>query len=69
MHKIENEMKCCSATEVQRRRLRREKQPYQLVRYCGFFHDHGGTLAATQLIPMKTLKFKIKKENYLSLYM
>lgn len=68
MNKINNEMRSCSANETQRKRLHREKQPYELVRYCGFFHDHGGTSAATQLIPMKTLKFKIKTENYLSLY-
>lgn len=68
-HKIERKLKNCSSTEVQRMRLRHFLLPYRLVRYCGFFHDHNGTTAATQLISRKVLKFKIQKENYLSLYM
>ncbi|KAM7342814.1 uncharacterized protein ACRADG_010096 isoform 2-T2 [Cochliomyia hominivorax] len=69
MHKIERKLKSCSSSEIQRLRLRRFLLPYRLVRYCGFFHDHNGTTAATQLIATNVLKFKIKKENYLSLYM
>ncbi|XP_065370437.1 uncharacterized protein LOC135962439 [Calliphora vicina] len=69
LHKIEQKLKTCSSTEVQRLRLRRFLLPYRLVRYCGFYHDHHGTTAATQLITTKILKFKINKENYLAMYM
>ncbi|XP_058984876.1 uncharacterized protein LOC131805580 isoform X1 [Musca domestica] len=69
MHKIEHDLKKCSATELQRLRLRREFSDYVRVRYCDFYHDHGGTMAAVQILPQLIYKMKIEKENYLSLYM
>ncbi|XP_075167050.1 uncharacterized protein LOC142239170 [Haematobia irritans] len=69
MHKMESELKNCAATELQRLRLRREFADYKRVRYCDFYHDHGGTAAAVQVLPTRILKMKIEKENYLSLYM
>lgn len=68
-HKIESEIRSCQANKVESVRLRHDLLPYRLVRYCSFLHEHNGTTAAMQLIPTKTLKFKVKKENYLSPYM
>lgn len=69
MHKIDCDLKSCTATEIQRLRLRREYADYKRVRYCDFYHEHGGTTAAVQILPRRILNMKITKENYLALYL
>uniref|UniRef100_A0A1I8Q4T5 Uncharacterized protein n=1 Tax=Stomoxys calcitrans TaxID=35570 RepID=A0A1I8Q4T5_STOCA len=69
MHKMERELKNCATTELQRMRLRRNFADYKVVRYCDFYHDHGGTAAAVQVMPTRIFKMKTQKENYFSLYM
>ncbi|XP_037894509.1 uncharacterized protein LOC119640495 [Glossina fuscipes] len=58
----------CQIDNTKRRSLRRKLEEYRYRRYCSFFHEHNGTTAAEQIMPTKTLIYKINLENYLSQY-
>uniref|UniRef100_A0A1A9ZD62 Uncharacterized protein n=1 Tax=Glossina pallidipes TaxID=7398 RepID=A0A1A9ZD62_GLOPL len=58
----------CQIDNTKRRALRRKLEEYRYRRYCSFFHNHNGTTAAEQIMPTKTLIYKINLENYLSQY-
>uniref|UniRef100_A0A1A9WFY2 Uncharacterized protein n=1 Tax=Glossina brevipalpis TaxID=37001 RepID=A0A1A9WFY2_9MUSC len=58
----------CQIDNAKRRSLWRKLHKYKYRRYCGFFHEHNGTTAAEQIMPTKTLVYKINLENYLSQY-
>lgn len=62
-------VKSCKISESIRMRTWHRLREYKQVRYCKFFHLHNGTTAATPVMPLTTVKFKIRKENYLSRYM
>ncbi|XP_030387530.1 uncharacterized protein LOC115634112 [Scaptodrosophila lebanonensis] len=55
----------CELQVVERFRLRRDIKRFVPARYCGFFHDHGGTTAAREITSRKELRDKIRVENYL----
>uniref|UniRef100_A0A1B0GB11 Uncharacterized protein n=1 Tax=Glossina morsitans morsitans TaxID=37546 RepID=A0A1B0GB11_GLOMM len=58
----------CQIDNTKRRAIRRKLEEYRYRRYCSFFHNHNGTTAAEQIMPTKTLIYKINLENYLSQY-
>ncbi|XP_030567646.1 uncharacterized protein LOC115767482 isoform X1 [Drosophila novamexicana] len=58
-------IKHCSVSVVERYRKRQHIKQFVPARYCGFFHDHNGTTAATESISRKELRAKIRVENYL----
>ncbi|XP_036334616.1 uncharacterized protein LOC118745201 [Rhagoletis pomonella] len=68
MNKQLHMLKRCSTDKFYRARMHYELDLYKPVRYCGFFHDHQGTTAAIQHMPISTLKYKIKTENYLYMF-
>uniref|UniRef100_A0A1A9UMZ3 Uncharacterized protein n=1 Tax=Glossina austeni TaxID=7395 RepID=A0A1A9UMZ3_GLOAU len=59
-------LRSCHIDNAKRRSLRRKLEEYRYRRYCSFFHNHNGTTAAEQIMPTKTLIYKINLENYLS---
>lgn len=60
------ELKSCKRKNAALKRKIAELGKFTLHRYCGFYHDHAGTNAAVQIIDIKDLKYKIRKEDYLA---
>lgn len=58
----------CEVDKYFRGQAFKELAQFSPVRHCSFFHDHGGTKAATKLMGLRQLRLKIKVENYLHLY-
>ncbi|XP_043072285.1 uncharacterized protein LOC6568849 isoform X2 [Drosophila grimshawi] len=65
MHDELAAIKHCSLSVVERYRRNQLIKQFVPARYCGFFHDHNGTTAATELTTRKELREKIRVENYL----
>lgn len=61
-----NILKSCSKKSPALTRKLAELKKFARYRYCGFYHDHAGTIAAVQIISRKDLKYKIRKEDYLA---
>ncbi|XP_032586335.1 uncharacterized protein LOC6580667 isoform X1 [Drosophila mojavensis] len=58
-------IKHCALSVVERYRKRQYIKQFVPARYCGFFHDHNGTTAATETTSRRELRAKIRVENYL----